>query len=684
MKDQARTNQELIDEISALKKNNKELEHSESERKLAEEALRESEERYHRIADTVTDYIFTSYIKDGKVVKTVHGPGCIAVTGYSAEAFAADLFLWFNMVFPEDRDRVKKYASRILTGKNLDPVEHRIRRKDGRVRWVLNTPVPHHDSSGALISYDGLISDITLRKRAEEALRESEERYRSLVEHSPDAIFINHEQKVVLVNQACLMLFKAHNAKELLGKSPFELFHPDFHEGIRERIHKLRDVGEPVPLIEEKIIRLDGSTVDVDVLAVPFLFGGVNAIHIILRDITERKRAEEEREKLEAQNRQLQKAESLGRMAGAIAHHFNNQLGVVLGNLELVMMKLSQGARPHAEITAAMEASNRAAVMSGLMLTYLGQSFDKREPLDLSDVCRRSLPMLQTAMPGNVVMDTDLPTPGPVISANANQIQHVLTNLITNAWEAVGESRGAIHLNVKMVPSADIKAEHHPITWQPQDTVYACLEVTDGGCGIAQKDIEKLFDPFFSSKFTGRGMGLAVVMGIVRAHGGAITVESEPGRGSTFRVFFPVSGEEVLLQMDKKTQPLAIEGGETVLLVEDEAAMRKMAGIMLTNMGYTVLAAKDGVDAVEVLRQHKGEIRVVLCDLTMPGMDGWETLAALRKLSPGIPVVLTSGYDKAQVMSGDHPEWPQAFLGKPYMLRGLSDAISQALINKKK
>ena len=388
MKDQPRTNQELREEISALIKKNKKLEHSESELKLVQEALRESEERYHRIADTVTDYIFTSYIENGKVVKTVHGPGCIAVTGYSAEEFAADPYLWFNMVFQEDQDRVKKYASRILTGKNLDPVEHRIRKKNGRVRWVLNSPVPHLDSSGSLISYDGLISDITLRKRAEEALRESEERYRSLVEHSPDAIFINHEQKVVLVNQACLMLFKAHDAKELLGKTPFELFHPDFHEVIRERIHKLRDAGEAVPLIEEKIIRLDGSTVDVDVLAVPFLFGGVNAIHVILRDITERKRAEEEREKLEAQNRQLQKAESLGRMAGAIAHHFNNQLGVVMGNLELAMMKLPQGAPSHAEITAAMEASSKAAEMSGLMLTYLGQSFDKREPLDLSHACR--------------------------------------------------------------------------------------------------------------------------------------------------------------------------------------------------------------------------------------------------------------------------------------------------------
>lgn len=262
----------------------------------------------------------------------------------------------------------------------------------------------------------------------------------------------------------------------------------------------------------------------------------------------QRKRAEEANEKaeLKARNRQIQKAESLGRMAGAIAHHFNNQLGVVIGNLELSMMELPPGVRPRAYITAAMKASNKAAEMSGLMLTYLGQSFDKREPLDLSAVCRRNLPMIQAVMPGKEILETDLPSPGPVIMANENQIRQVMTNLITNAWEAFADGRGAIHLGVKTVYPSDIHATHlFPIDWQPQDNAYVCLEVTDTGSGIADKDIEKLFDPFFSSKFTGRGMGLPVVLGIVRTHSGAITVESKPGRGSTFRVFFPVSAEEV-------------------------------------------------------------------------------------------------------------------------------------------
>jgi len=404
----------------------------------------------------------------------------------------------------------------------------------------------------------------------------------------------------------------------------------------------------------------------------------------LAKEIAGHKQAEADKEKLEAQNRQLQKAESLGRMAGAIAHHFNNQLGVVIGNLEMAIDDRPQGAEPVNNLTAAMQAAGKAAEMSRLMLTYLGQTPSKREPLDLSEACRQSLPILRAVMPGKVALETDLSSPGPVISANANQIQQVLTNLATNAWEAVGESRGAIHLNVKTVFPTEIPAVHRfPIGWLPQDHAYACLEVADAGCGIADKDIENLFDPFFSSKFTGRGLGLPVVIGIVRPLNGVVTVESEPGRGSIFRVFIPVSGEEVPRQPDKAAKAPEFEGGGTVLLVDDDEMVREMAAAMLTRLGFTVLEAKDGIEAVEVFRQRQDEIRCVLSDLTMPCMNGWETLTALRNIVPDLPVILASGYNEAQVMAGDHPELPQVFLGKPYNLKGLSDAISQALVNRK-
>ncbi len=265
-----------------------------------------------------------------------------------------------------------------------------------------------------------------------------------------------------------------------------------------------------------------------------------------------RKQAETALRASEDKNRQLQKTESLSRMAGAIAHNFNNQLGVVMGNLELALLELPKGTRPQANITTAMKASSTAAQMSSLMLTYLGQSFDKREPLDLSEACRRNLPELQGVIPENIVLETDLALPGPAINTNTKHIEQVLTNLVTNAQESIGKNRGIITLRVKTVSRAQISAaQRFPLDWQPQGNAYACLEVTDTGCGIADKDIEKLFDPFYSSKFTGRGMGLPVVMGIVRVHGGVITVESRPGQGSTFLVFFPLSEQEVAPQPEK-------------------------------------------------------------------------------------------------------------------------------------
>jgi nitrogen-specific signal transduction histidine kinase len=400
--------------------------------------------------------------------------------------------------------------------------------------------------------------------------------------------------------------------------------------------------------------------------------------------LTERKQVEKEKAKLEAQNRQLQKAESLGRMAGAIAHHFNNMLAVSIGNLELAIMDLPPGSDVLKNLTQAMKASHKAAEVSSLMLTYLGQTPGKHEPLDLSDICHLGMSMLRAVIPNKVIVETELPSPGPTIRANANQMHQVLTNLITNVWESIGDNGGTIRLIIKTVSSADIPASHcFPIDYQPQSIPYACMEVTDTGCGISDKDIEKIFDPFFTTKFTGRGMGLPVVLGIVRAHNGAVSVESKPGRGSVFRIFLPVSTEEIPLQQEKivpvQKSAISLKGGGTVLLIEDEEQVREMAGIMLSRLGYTVLEAKDGVEAMEIFQQHQDEIRCVLSDLTMPRMDGWETLVALRKLSPDIPVILSSGYDEARVMADEHTERPNAFIGKPYQLKGLSDTIRRVL-----
>ena len=388
-----------------------------------------------------------------------------------------------------------------------------------------------------------------------------------------------------------------------------------------------------------------------------------------------------EQEKLAAQNRQLQKTESLGRMAGAIAHHFNNQLAAVMGNLELAQNELPPNSEAGECLAAALKSAHKAATMSELMLTYLGQTKSQLEPLDLAEVCQRTLPLLEVSLPKTVVLVTDLPTPGPVISGNRNQIQQVLSNLFTNAWEASGTSPGALQLAVKTVAAAAIPGENRfPIDWQPQATTYACLEVADHDGGIKPADLEKIFDPFFTSKFPGRGLGLPVVLGIVRKHGGVVTVASGLGQGSTFRVFLPV----VAAIPQKPTLVVPVSqptgSGGAVLVVEDEPALLKVTTRMLESIGgFTVFGAADGAAAVELFRQHQAEIGCVLCDLTMPRMNGWATMAALRELAPGLPIILTSGYDEARVLAGHDAERPQAFLGKPYAVAALINAVQKAL-----
>ena len=261
-------------------------------------------------------------------------------------------------------------------------------------------------------------------------------------------------------------------------------------------------------------------------------------------NISEQKLLEKEKMQLQTQINQLEKAESLGRMAGAIAHNFNNTLAAVLGNLELALEDIPDAAPSHS-LKAALQAAWRASEMSGMMLTYLGQTVDEQEAVDLSMICRQAVPLLMLAKPYDVEITANFPTPGQIVRANAKQIQQILSSLMANAWESIENKPGWVRVTISTVGPQEIAAKYrYPLDYQIQDSAYACLLVQDSGIGIAERDLDNLFDPFFTSKFAGRGMGLSVVLGILRAHRGAITVESSPGRGSIFRVYLPILPEQ--------------------------------------------------------------------------------------------------------------------------------------------
>lgn len=563
-------------------------------------------------------------------------------------------------------------AAELLRGSAIPAEEFAHRCRDGTVGYhtLCGHPVVQ---DGRVVGFEGFIIDANERKRSERALRESEEKYRLLFDHAGDAIFIHDEETRILgVNPSgCELL--GYSAAELTSLTIDQLRAGEEVRYTRGRMARLMTDGQLT--FETVYRRKDGAAVPVEVGARKISWEGKPAILTVCRDITERQRAEE-------QARYLQKAESLTRMAGAIAHHFNNQLSVVMGNLELYLDALSKAAANRKFLTAAMQASRKAAEVSGLMLTYLGQGIGRSQPIDISEICRRHLPILQAEIPEHIALETDFPPSGPIAPGDPDQMRILLVHLLLNAVEAIGEQAGAIRLTTGVIERADLpETIHAPADWEPSEERYAFLAVSDTGCGIDPADMGKLFDPFFTTKFTGRGLGLPVVRGVVKSWGGAVGAESRVGCGSRFRLFLPLLEGAVRREASARFAAPAPEmaNGGVVLLVDDQETVRKMGETMLRRLGFAVRLAESGVVALDLFRRDPAPIGCVITDLTMPGMDGWETLAALREIRPGVPVILASGYDKSWVMKSDAAERPQAFLQKPYAKADLERALRQAL-----
>ncbi len=521
------------------------------------------------------------------------------------------------------------------------------------------------------------------KAKTTELLLASELQYRRLFEAARDGILILDAETGMVVDVNPFLIELLGVSRDVfLGRNIWELgFFKDIVAN-RAKFAELQQKGY-VRYEDMALEGGDGRRHEVEFVSNVYLVNQKKVVQCNIRDITERKELEAENLRIQGQNRQLQKSESLGRMSGAIAHNFNNQLQVVQGYLEMVIRDLPPGDSHAVDLAKSLQASQKASEVSANLLAYLGQKQVKLKSLELAELCRMSLPGIEVGKPENVILETDLPSPGPCISADAKQIQQILTNLVINAWEAIGDIPGVVHLGVRTVSSNDIPSSHRfPIAWQSRDQQYACMEVTDSGCGIAEKDMENLFDPFFSTKFTGRGLGLSVVLGIVKTHDAVITVENRIGGGSVFSVFFPLSNQIPLRQPGQIAETSKFVAGDTVLLVEDEPALREMTRLALVHFGFTVLQARDGVEAVEIFGRHKDEISCVMSDLTMPRMDGWETITALRAIRHDLPVILASGYDEATVMAGEHSELPDVFLNKPYDINKLSDMIGRAIVRQ--
>lgn len=405
----------------------------------------------------------------------------------------------------------------------------------------------------------------------------------------------------------------------------------------------------------------------------------------LTREIARRKKAEAEKLELERQMLQAQKLESLGVMAGGVAHDYNNILQVMMGNMEMALKAVSPDSEPHAFLTSGLISGRHATHLTGLLLNYVGSGFMAKKPLNLNDLVRESADMLRMAATHNVSVDLSLSAVLPPVMADEAQLRQVVMNLVTNAAEAIVEPPGFVRIATgsQFCDQAALAASLLPDIPQPGRFVF--LEVRDNGCGMNEETVARIFDPFYTTKFTGRGLGMSAVMGIVRTHDGAIFLESRPGSGSTFRVLFPVSSAAQPAAAEEPVPPLPSADlpeprlSGLALVVDDERPVLKICARMVSLCGFTVITASDGIDAVSKFRDNAADIAVVLMDLTMPNMDGITAMSEIYSIRPDARVIIASGYNKEDLGRQLTGQAPAGFIRKPYGMGVLEAELTRVM-----
>ena len=400
-------------------------------------------------------------------------------------------------------------------------------------------------------------------------------------------------------------------------------------------------------------------------------------LHVFV-NITERKKAEEDRKKFELKVQHSQKLESLGVLAGGIAHDFNNMLTAIIGNAELAIASLPAGSQQERNLTEIIHVSTHAAELCHQLLAYSGKGRFFVEPLDLNRIIREMEQMFQVSVSKKAVLRLELGAALPAIEADVSQIRQVVMNLVINASEALEESQGNIIIQTSRLDCHESQAVKTPGCQDLQAGSYVVLEVQDNGIGMDEHTRSRIFDPFYTTKFTGRGLGLAAVQGIVRGHKGSIKVYSEPGKGTSFKIYLPATGKSAA-DSAVTTVPALWKGSGLLLLADDDPAVRSVSKAMLEKLGFECIEAVDGEQAIELFSRNMDRIRAIVLDLTMPKKDGVETFNSIRKISPGVKVLLVSGYNEQEAIQKFSGKGLAGFLQKPYNISGLARALQSML-----
>ncbi len=671
----------VAERTAELTQANEELKREIVERERAEQALRESEAKYRKLHESMVDgFVYVSM--DGRIAEFNHSYQ--TMLGYDQRELNN---LTYIDITPETWHRFEQeiVEKQILPKGYSEVYEKEYRRKDGTIFPVELRTFLVEDEQGSPKGMWAIVRDITERKRTEQELKEQAAFRQSVIECAADGLCVCHEVpecpfvRFTVWNNRMIDL-SGYTMDEINRRGWYQSVYPDPEvcEGAIERMARMR-VGDNLVAEEWEITRKDGAKRTV-AISTSVIRSADSEAHVlaVMRDVTERKQAEEERRRFEAQIRSVQKLESLGVLAGGIAHDLNNLLTGVLGNSELALLELPPDSPAGEYLTRVKTTAVRMSEIAKQMLAYSGKGRFTVAPLNLNDLVTEMAALMHVSLPKKIALDLDLIPNLPAVEADGGQLRQVIMNLIINAADSMNATGGTITLLTRVVDVDQSYPSEFPWHQELPEGHYVCLAVSDTGCGMTNEVQERIFDPFFTTKTTGRGLGLAAVQGIVRGHKGSITITSEPGQGSTFRILLPSSEKAPATDVHgSRNSSVSNAHGKTILVVDDEETVRMVAAAMLKKAGFRVLTAADGEEALRLLREHAATIDAVLLDLTMPKMDGLETFNEIRQQLPvEIPVILCSGFDEKNATRQFPSKGLADFIHKPFDFRTLSEKVA--------
>jgi PAS domain S-box-containing protein len=536
-------------------------------------------------------------------------------------------------------------------------------------RDFLASYYPVKTSSGKVLGVAGVVQEITELKRVERALRESEQRFRALIEKSADGFALLDPNAKVLYSGPPVL---GYEVGQLRSGEVFNLVHPDDRVRARSAFSEVMVNPGRAVTAEYRVRRRDGSWRWIEAITRNLLhdpaIGGIVANY---RDVTERKRLEE-------QLRQTHKLESIGLLAGGVAHDFNNLLTGMLGNATLALDALPPGDPCRPYIEEVIRAAENAAHLTRQLLAYSGKGRFVIQPVDLSELTRQITTLVRTSIPKTVQLNLELAPCLPAVDGDPGQLQQLIMNLVINGAEAIGDSpKGTVEVTtgVQAVDESYIRGGFTAGNLHPGE--YVSLQVCDNGVGMDAETQSRIFDPFFSTKFSGRGLGLSAVLGIVRGHHGALRVHSAPGKGTTFVVLLPAKPRPAQSQPPKA--PADLTGSGTILVADDEDFVRSIARHALERCGYRVLLAANGQEAIDLLRDNAGEVVLVLLDLIMPVLSAEHAVPELKRIRPDVKIVLTSGFNESEAIQRFSGAQLAGFVQKPFTTTQLAEKVKSVL-----